>query len=314
LYYSATNSCGRILAQDPKVDWVEKKHLADFAQSAISHEAHPGSEPPRYSFVIPFRDRESTLPFVLNGLLNQDSSAAFEIILVDDGSAAPLAPSIRAQLHGMSGGWSAVRLPPSKLFRAGFARNMGALTARGETLVFLDSDIIVPPTYLRQIEVELQTADFVQARRWQVWRDQWTAADPHLPWNTEQQRWDEPNAYWNDFQLSREPWMKKSQPWRYVSSNCLAVPRQAFLAWGGFRHWYTDYGFEDTDLGIRAWRNGAHLHLSKNSVFHLAPVDRGTWMAIPQVMRNSLLRKNARKFLLINQAIDSLEWMARLIL
>lgn len=293
-------------------DWVEAHQVHQFSLEHVQVEQHPGREEPRFSLVIPFRDRERTLPFTLQALARLQSGQSFEVILVDDGSRAVLPAEITATLNQVSGGWTLVRLPPSLLFRAGFARNVGVQYARGEFLVFLDSDILLPADFLSELDVQFDEADLIQAKRWQIWSDQWSKVDPKSLLTI--QDLEEPNPFWRDFQNAAKPWAQMEQPWKYASTFCLSLRRSQFVRLGGFRLWYSSYGFEDTDLGLRAYRQGLRLHRLESNVFHLAPHARGTWTSGPQSKRDGRLRRSARKYLLINNAVDSLEWLAHLVL
>jgi N-terminal domain of galactosyltransferase len=110
------------------------------------------------------------------------------------------------------------------------------------------------------------------------------------------------------------PWPRLKQLWKYVSSNRLAIRRESFLNLGGFRHLYTSYGFEDTDLGLRAWHLDLRFLRADQDIFHLAPFTREEALGPAQQTRKRLMRTTARKFFLFHHAFDSLEWTTWLIL
>lgn len=62
-------------------------------------------------------------------------------------------------------------------------------------------------------------------------------------------------------ELGREGWMCL-----YASGICMAVNREKFLALGGFLSLLTPFGWEDFDLGVRAWRRGWETWLEPRSV------------------------------------------------
>jgi GT2 family glycosyltransferase len=278
----------------------------DYAQAEIERCADwPRAKTPRFSYVIPFRDRDETLPAVLRALKAAGEDGA-EVLLVDDGSAAPAGSATRAALHELRMEWSLVRLPPAPLFRAGFARSVGAMHARGEYLIFLDSDILIGPDFLREVQSSLGEADLVQGRRWQIWADERPAIDG-LP-----DRREEPNPFWCEFFNDPAPWMQRPQPWRYVSTYCLALRRHEFARLGGFRVWFAKYGFEDTDLGLRAHRRGLRLALSSSDVFHLSPHPRDAGLKQAGKKRGTLMRESARRYFVLNDAVESLDWLTHL--
>jgi glycosyltransferase involved in cell wall biosynthesis len=227
---------------------------------------------------------------------------SFEVILVNDGSQKPIGPALRQALDNLDGGWILANLPPSRYFRAGFARNVGAKQARGEFLIFLDSDILVREDFLTDLERQFQSGDVVQAKRWQIWLDE---RDKGLP-----EKLEEPNSFWFDFHTAGVAWMQMPQPWRYTSTYCLAMRRSDFVNLGGFRLWYSKYGFEDTDLGTRAHRRGLRLQRSESDVFHLAPHTRDMAYGHPaRRRREGRRRESARKYFILNEVIGSLDWL-----
>ena len=290
-----------------QLDFVDQGRLADYSFEAARIEHGPGRDqtPPRFSIVIPFRDRDDTLPRVIEKIAALESLAPFEVILVNDGSVQPIAPEVRSALQHLKSSWSIAHLPPSSYFRAGFARNVGAVHARGEFLVFTDSDILLKPDFLLDLDVQFKSADLIQAKRWQIWIDERALAWPP--------KLEEPNPFWSDFYGSGKSWDQMDQPWRYASTYCLAMRRADFVKMGGFRLWYSKYGFEDTDLGDRAHRLGLRFQLSNSDVFHLSPLARKEAFKIPVRRKASgRMRESARKYFILNEAFGSLGWLTHL--
>ncbi|MEI6666721.1 MAG: glycosyltransferase [Acidobacteriota bacterium] len=99
---------------------------------------------PEISVVVATRDRASSVARLIGQLDAQSLDPAdFEVIVVDDGSAEPVAPTVIALQTRMS--VSASRIEWSG---QAAARHHGALMARGQILVFLDDDMQVSPEYL----------------------------------------------------------------------------------------------------------------------------------------------------------------------
>lgn len=95
------------------------------------------------SIVIPAYNEESALPLLLADLKKQ-RERDFEVIVADAGSSDRTREVAReAGARVVEGG-----LP-------GVGRNRGAAVARGETLVFLDSDVRVPPSFLGDALAEM---------------------------------------------------------------------------------------------------------------------------------------------------------------
>ena len=97
------------------------------------------------SVIIPTRD-EPRLRWCIAALVEQHHpSDLLEIIIVDDGSVAPVS---RADLPVFTGTLRIVRLEPSEGFGAGRARAAGADAATGDCLIFLDGDTVPGPAFL----------------------------------------------------------------------------------------------------------------------------------------------------------------------
>lgn len=287
-------------------DYLETSKLKDFEYpSRVTERSGENSRLPKYSIVIPFRDRDHTLPAVLNRISHLETHADFEVILVNDGSLKPVSEEVRKALSSLKRPWVLVDLPPSRYFRAGFARNVGSVHAQGEVLLFIDSDILLKETFLEELEVQLHSGEIIQARRWQIWKDDWRGLDLNG------RELEEPNGVWRDFHTSEVPWMERPQPWRMTSTYCLAIRREHFVELGGFRIWFAKYGFEDTDLGLRAYKKGWRLKRSDSDVFHLSPHPRRQGMRGPSVRRDNRMRESARRYFILNGAADSLGWLTK---
>lgn len=96
----------------------------------------------RVSVVIPTFNRHEKLAETVRCVREQTLPAAdYEIIVVDDGSTPPVV--LADHPRGV----------PTSVIRLGgrersAARNAGAAAARGELLVFVDNDVLLPPTFL----------------------------------------------------------------------------------------------------------------------------------------------------------------------
>jgi glycosyltransferase involved in cell wall biosynthesis len=104
----------------------------------------------KYSVIIPIYNRPEELDELLESLKLQ-TYTDFEIIIVEDGSelsSEQIAKKFAHVLH--------IQYFSKKNEGQGFARNYGAEYAKGEFLVFFDSDVIVPPKYFETVELFLQ--------------------------------------------------------------------------------------------------------------------------------------------------------------
>jgi len=103
----------------------------------------------RVSVVIPTFGRGPSILDTLRALLSSDIEGltSLEVIVVDDGSPVPVEPLV-ADLQNM-GPAKLICVRQNNLGPAA-ARNAGFRRARGDTVLFLDDDILVPPDLVRR--------------------------------------------------------------------------------------------------------------------------------------------------------------------
>lgn len=180
-----------------------------------------------YSVVIPARNAERTLDAVLRSLAAQ-SPAPAEVVVVDDGSTDRTAEIAAAR--------GARVVTAATTGYAGGARNAGWDAATSETVVFLDSDAIPAVGWgagLARALVEYPGAIVGCARTF----------DARTPWG------------WVAHLQIETPYLALGEPRevRFVSSYCMAVPRDAPLRWD------ESYGGEDGLFCADALRAGIRL-------------------------------------------------------
>ena len=103
----------------------------------------------KYSFIVPVFNRPDEVDELLESLLHQEKND-FEVIIVEDGSKIPCKDVCDKY---------ADRLPLQYFFKEnsgpGQSRNYGAERAKGEYLIVLDSDVVLPKGYLTAVDEEL---------------------------------------------------------------------------------------------------------------------------------------------------------------
>ena len=127
----------------------------------------------KVSVIIPsYNSCDAVLPCLRH--LNSQSldKKEYEIIIVDDGSSDETSRKLKKFYLAARKTQLQIcyiyfpRVFPREMgdhqFRAGVARNLGVKFSRGEQLAFLDSDMIVPQTYLKSLLEKLQKWDVVQ--------------------------------------------------------------------------------------------------------------------------------------------------------
>ena len=100
---------------------------------------------PDVSVIIPAYEASSTIERCLAGILSQDFSGAYEVVVVDDGST-DQTPQIVTDLARSSD--RPVRLVSQANAGAGHARNRGVAEARADIVAFCDADDLWRPEML----------------------------------------------------------------------------------------------------------------------------------------------------------------------
>ncbi|MDY4955883.1 MAG: glycosyltransferase, partial [Prevotella sp.] len=104
----------------------------------------------RYSFIIPVFNRPDEVDELLDSLTRQ-TVTDFEVVVVEDGSQVPCEDICRKY---------AARLDIHYYMKPnsgpGQSRNYGVERAKGEYVIILDSDVVVPENYLRAVDEELR--------------------------------------------------------------------------------------------------------------------------------------------------------------
>lgn len=105
-----------------------------------------------YSIVIPVYNRPDELDELLNSLAHQQFKN-FEVIVVEDGSKIPC-----KKIAEKYSGRLDIRYYEKSNSGPGLSRNFGAERAKGDYLIILDSDCILPEGYFTAIEKEFETS------------------------------------------------------------------------------------------------------------------------------------------------------------
>ncbi|MCS7172667.1 MAG: glycosyltransferase [Armatimonadetes bacterium] len=180
------------------------------------------------SVVIPAYNRPRVLEVCLRCLSRQTLPRnCYEVVVVDDGSEEDLRPSVESFREALQVRFCRL---PRNLGRAA-ARNRGIAEARGEVVVFVDSDVFVVPRFLavhREIHERHRNA---------VGRGPILLTE-HL---------DDP--------LERPPYLRDPSP-AFLDTANASVRRRHLLEAGGFDEDFREYGWEDFELGMRLIRMG----------------------------------------------------------
>ncbi len=105
----------------------------------------------KYSFVIPVFNRPDEVRELLESLTTQHLKD-FEVVLVEDGSSVTCEKEVAAYDSRLN---IAYYTKPNS--GPGQTRNYGVERAKGDYVLILDSDVVVPPGYIDAVEDELRT-------------------------------------------------------------------------------------------------------------------------------------------------------------
>jgi len=108
-----------------------------------------------YSFIIPVYNRPEEIQELLESFVKQETTIPFEVVIVEDGSSissASIVEDFKAQLD------IAYFTKPNS--GPGDSRNYGMSRAKGNYFIILDSDCILPPSYMEAMHSDL-SQDYV---------------------------------------------------------------------------------------------------------------------------------------------------------
>ena len=105
----------------------------------------------KYSFIIPVYNRPDEVDELLESLSRQ-TLKDFEVVVVEDGSGVPCRPVVEKYAGQMP-----IHYYYKENSGPGQTRNYGVERAGGEYMLILDSDAVLPETYLAAVDAELQS-------------------------------------------------------------------------------------------------------------------------------------------------------------
>ncbi|WP_299317549.1 glycosyltransferase [uncultured Maribacter sp.] len=208
-----------------------------------------------FSFIIPVYNRPNEIKELLDSLRLQTYDKTFEVVIVEDGSTISSEEVIGEYVDSLA--ISYYKKPNSG---PGDSRNYGMSRAKGNYLIVLDSDCILPPQYLVEAEKSLQE-DYVHC---------YGGPDAaHESFSTVQKAI---NYAMTSFLTTGgirggKKAVDKFQP----RSFNMGISKEAFENVGGYGNIHPG---EDPDLTIRIWNKGYRTKLiSEAFVYHKRRID-----------------------------------------
>jgi glycosyltransferase involved in cell wall biosynthesis len=204
------------------------------------------------SVVIPVRNQPGCLDRTLSSLADQQESvAAFEVVVVDDASTDRTPEVARSYADRI-----ALRLVRNErnLGRAA-SRNRGAAAATGEHLVFLDADSWAPLDLIarHQRAFARYPGELIMGRRVEMswWShgeiDEGRPVPDPLPFEEDQR--DARGLSDNEIDYyARTPWL-------FVATHNMSISAETFRQVGGFDEALVGWGYEDNEFAYRVFQH-----------------------------------------------------------
>jgi len=101
----------------------------------------------KYSFIIPVYNRPEEIRELLQSMSSLEFSRPFEIIIIEDGSTVP-AKTVVEQYNDLLN----INYLSKENSGPGDSRNYGMNRAQGDYFLILDSDVILPQEYLKEVD------------------------------------------------------------------------------------------------------------------------------------------------------------------
>ena len=208
-----------------------------------------------FSFIIPVYNRPNEIKELLNSLRLQTYGKTFEVVIVEDGSTISSEDVIGEYLDSVS--ISYYKKPNSG---PGDSRNYGMARAKGNYFIVLDSDCILPPEYLKEVEESLKE-DFVHCYGGpDAAHESFTVVQKAINYSM--------TSFLTTGGIrSGKKAVNKFQP----RSFNMGISKEAFENVGGYGNMHPG---EDPDLTIRIWNKGYRTKLISTAfVFHKRRID-----------------------------------------
>lgn len=200
--------------------------------------------PPEVSVIVCVRNGQDTIRRQLEALAHQRTDAAYEVVVVENGSSDATAAVVRSWIGdpGREG-------PPARLVDGARARgipavrNLGIRAAHGRILAFCDADDRVAPDWVEAVRRGLP-GEGIAGGRLVVATD---ASPEEDPWSLPPHR-----DLWGDG-LPQSPYLP------HAGGANMAYAARTIRELGGFDESLPPYGFDDVEISWRAQEEGWQL-------------------------------------------------------
>lgn len=228
----------------------------------------------KYSFVIPAYQNKYQLKNTLTAIKNLKTSNRFdyEVVVADDGSTDGTDEIINA--FKSTGGIKSVYLSRSEQSCRSRARNEALKLAAGEIIVFIDSDILVPPDYLLTLDEFFSFGSGFAVSGFRRLINEPVSFESVSDGSIFDEKYQQTLKTGEDF---RYEIMKKisynaaafDAPFLYALSCNLAVPKLWIDKVGGFDEDLIKWGIEDIEFIYRLYKAGMKIiYNTRGTVLH----------------------------------------------
>ena len=227
------------------------------------------------SVIIPAYNAEKTIGRCLSSL-SQQSFKDFETIVVDDGSRDGTAAVVKQ--------FPKVKLVQQKNAGPATARNKGASQARGEYLIFLDSDCVANSNWLKEMAAPLKDNGIAGVQgKYKNKRKELIARLTHLEIEERYEK------------MARHKYID------FMGSYSAAYRKSVFQEMKGFDTSFPMASGEDTDLSFRISRAGYKMVFNPRAfVYHFHPISLKRYLKVKffrAMWRTKIYRKHKGKML-----------------
>jgi len=243
-----------ILKNRRAYSYLKPRRMFDGKGATMELDIRKNNSEKEVSIIIITREKKKYLEKTLLSLFRQSYPGEnLEIIIVDDGSS-DIAKDMLIKSEPVCDlkyiHWP--RKYPSNprepINRAGPARNIGVKFSRGESLIFLDDDIIVKSDFVGQHLRMLKTG----SRKLVIGRTV-----------REKERQDVRDAY---FKVYKNNFKDFPIPWWLLNAGNFSVRKDDFLKVGGFDEDFVFWGIEDEELGYKLFSEGVEIVLNEKAL------------------------------------------------
>lgn len=229
------------------------------------------------SIIVPCYNAEKTIENCLNSLLKQQTKKSFEIIVIDDGSG----DYTRFIVRKIAKKNKRIRYFWEKNSGPAVARNFGAKKARGEIIVFVDSDCIAEKNWLEEITKPIKENIVGAQGRYRCNQKELIARLIQL-----------------EIEKNYEK-MEKADFIDFIGSYSAAYLKKVFEEMNGFCTEFPIASGEDTELAFRINEKGYKMVFApKAIVWHTHPKTIGHYLRIKfyrAAWRIKVYRKHSKK-------------------